>query len=884
MPRITQERTANECKSLGVFLQCNGESDTNIWSCNAVAELRLMTFKSDKKPYSRKIKHLFYNKENDWGFSCFLQMSEVLDPVNGYVQDDAILLEVFVDAEAPHGVFWDSKKLTGYVGLKNQGATCYMNSLLQTLYFTNHLRKCVYKMPTEFDDSSKSVALALQRVFNELQFSDKPVGTKKLTKSFGWETLDSFMQHDVQEFLRVLLDKIECKMKGTCVEGTIPRLFEGKMVSYIKCKNVDYNSTRIETFYDIQLNINGKRTIYESFNDYVATEILRGDNKYDAGEHGLQEAEKGVIFKSFPPVLHLHLMRFQYDPINDISVKFNDRLEFDEKLNLDRFLEHPESTPANYTLQAVLVHSGDNHGGHYVVFINPKCDGRWCKFDDDVVSSCKTKHAIDQNFGGPDDELSFAAKHSSNAYMLVYIRDSSMKEILEDVTEKDITFELNDRLGEEKRMEIIKRRERNESTQYMNVNVLLEDYFELNHTTDLIDTDRVVYRIFKIKKSATMADFNELLSTTFNITTDKMRIWPLIQRNNSTCGRPTVLPFPSVPTPLTTPQSAMQTTQSHLILPPQPQQVRQHDLNRTLAEYSESHNHPWHIFLEILSPDSSLTKLPNFDYNNDVLVFYKFYDPTQKRLHYCGLDYLQLTLKINCLIKSLLELAEMMPNSHKGIVVNNINSEVITNNISGDSNDTNYTELQLYRVSSTNVLQKIQIIPNATIEACFDDLQSGDIIIFERKILNTESVTQQQANVDLYELPTCEDYCKDLLYRIEVTFVDKSSPNDTGFTLELSQRTKYDQMAKAVGQRINCNPFEIQFFRCQQFKEDRPGQAVKCTYDGTLKDILSIHKPKCTKKIFYQKISMNISELESKKQFKCLWVNILTLFLAKPRK
>jgi len=41
-------------------------------------------------------------------------------------------------------------------------------------------------MPTESDDSSRCVALALQRVFYELQFSDKPVGTKKLTKSFGY--------------------------------------------------------------------------------------------------------------------------------------------------------------------------------------------------------------------------------------------------------------------------------------------------------------------------------------------------------------------------------------------------------------------------------------------------------------------------------------------------------------------------------------------------------------------------------------------------------------------------------------------------------------------------------------------------------------------------
>ena len=60
----------------------------------------------------------------------------------------------------------------------------------------------------------------------------------------------------------------------------------------------------------------------------MATETLDGDNKYDAGEHGLQEAEKGVIFASFPPVLHLHLMRFQYDPVTDCSIKFNDRLLF----------------------------------------------------------------------------------------------------------------------------------------------------------------------------------------------------------------------------------------------------------------------------------------------------------------------------------------------------------------------------------------------------------------------------------------------------------------------------------------------------------------------------------------------------------------------------
>ena len=71
----------------------------------------------------------------------------------------------------------------------------------------------MYQIPTEDDHPTESVALALQRVFYHLQTSDQPVGTTELTKSFGWKSLDSFLQHDVQEFNRVLQDKLESKMK-----------------------------------------------------------------------------------------------------------------------------------------------------------------------------------------------------------------------------------------------------------------------------------------------------------------------------------------------------------------------------------------------------------------------------------------------------------------------------------------------------------------------------------------------------------------------------------------------------------------------------------------------------------------------------------------------
>ena len=140
---------------------------------------------------------------------------------------------------------YDSKRETGMVGLRNQGAACYMNSLLQTLYHLRKLRVAVYRMPTAAEDHG-SIGLAMQRVFYQLQTHEKEVPTRQLTKAFGWEAHDSFQQQDVQELNRVLCDKLEEKMKGTCVEGTIKQLFEGGIRSYITCVNVDYESSRGE--------------------------------------------------------------------------------------------------------------------------------------------------------------------------------------------------------------------------------------------------------------------------------------------------------------------------------------------------------------------------------------------------------------------------------------------------------------------------------------------------------------------------------------------------------------------------------------------------------------------------------------------------------------
>jgi ubiquitin carboxyl-terminal hydrolase 7 len=64
----------------------------------------------------------------------------------------------------------------------------------------------------------------------------------------------------------------------------------------------------------IQLDVKGCSDIYESLRKYTGKEMLDGENQYDAGPAlGKQDAEKGVIFSKFPPVLTVHLKRFDFD-------------------------------------------------------------------------------------------------------------------------------------------------------------------------------------------------------------------------------------------------------------------------------------------------------------------------------------------------------------------------------------------------------------------------------------------------------------------------------------------------------------------------------------------------------------------------------------------
>jgi len=317
-----------------------------------------------------------------------------------------------------------------------------------------NLRQAVYQIPTENEtDIKANSAYALQRLFYNLQMSETAVSTNELTTSFGWESRQVFEQQDVQELSRVLMDRMESRMKGTDAEKTLPELFVGQMKTYIKCMNVDYESSRKEDFWDLQLNVKGSKTIDDAFKDYVQVETLEGDNKYHADKFGLQDAKKGVIFEKLPQVLHLQLKRFEYDFQHDTMTKIYDRQDFPETFDASPYLSEDANRSEShiYHLHGVLVHSGDLNAGHYYAFLKPTKNGDFFRFDDDRVTRATRKEAMNENFGGEFEESNgfggqqrnpynrtWTKQRYMSAYMLVYIRESRLDSVLGALTENDI--------------------------------------------------------------------------------------------------------------------------------------------------------------------------------------------------------------------------------------------------------------------------------------------------------------------------------------------------------------------------------------------------------------------------------------------------------------
>ena len=447
-------------------------------------------------------------------------------------------------------------------------------------------------------------------------------------------------------------------------------------------------------------------------------------------------------------------------------------------------------------------------GGHYFAFVKPGRDGQWLKFDDDRVLPCNLKEVLEENYGGEQTSLAGVnmrpngrpINRFTNAYMLVYIRECMIDNVLAPVTEEDIPRHLAERIETENRLREMKLRESEEQKFYMKVLVATNDTFRANTGFDFVKFDELHAEenhllVHKLRKDSPFYMVKEDLSKLVGIPANQFRVWMMVNRQNRTVR---------VDEPIYEDDSILEEIR------------KKYAVNQQCMRF----------YLEPCSNFDEKGDPVYPDTTDTILIFIKQFKPESQTIH--GVNHLHVNknTKVGSIVGVLKEMMGLSQNE----------------------------EILLFEEVKASMVDPVDM--NSTFHEA--ELQNGDILCAQRK----SSAEEENAIVAHGGQKNASDYMDYLLGKVVIYFSPlKADPNAPELFLELHKDMDYDQVAMRVAAELNIDSTKLRLINPQI---QAPGRQPLKRFGGMKLGHILPHNAVQKSRFLYEILEVSLEEMESK--------------------
>ena len=316
-----------------------------------------------------------------------------------------------------------------FCGLRNLGATCYVNAFVQSMFFIDEVREMIIRGGSDLEISSPLGGLS--ELFTEMKLSIRSwIDPLKFVDSCK---LSHSTQEDAGEFSGMLINFIidEIGRLQPELASQFSDLFFGKFRYTVLCKGCGSESIRTERFLEISCDFPSDAKIGSSFK---MEDLLK--NSYP--EESIEgyacdtckkrcEAIRKMEISQLPPYLRISLNRYKFEEEGRRKLNFfvdfpliNLSFTDSETFSYSVPLLPPNASQIEYDCVAVLQHHSSNaSSGHYTALCrsNQENSDLWLQLDDKSVLPhmwTKRKNRKSEDLG----DLTRA--ESSTGYLFVY--------------------------------------------------------------------------------------------------------------------------------------------------------------------------------------------------------------------------------------------------------------------------------------------------------------------------------------------------------------------------------------------------------------------------------------------------------------------------------